>query len=171
MWQPECTNQSNQAELHGIALCRQSVVWLSRSCGSALAKFGDTHGPSDSIPLPLLACRLCAPGFPFLVQQRMVRQGHLGRACCGASAGRLKLALFQIEAVAFPIAEGRLNPVAFAAATPCLRIDGQVQRPVTRGILGWRPIGDQVDRTKGTALIQVDALRITAVAALQTQLL
>ena len=46
-----------------------------------------------------------------------------------------QLALFQIKAVTLPIAEGRLNPVAFAPTPPRLPIGGLVERPLARTVL------------------------------------
>ena len=85
------------------------------------------------------------------------RQGYAQQQDIQAT-GIGQLALFQIEAVAFPIAEGRRNSVPFAAPPPRLGVRRQVQRPVAGPVLRGRPIGEQVDRAKGPLLIQIDPL-------------
>ena len=96
------------------------------------------------------------------------RQGHAEHQDIQA-LGIGELARFQIEAVAFPVAEGRLNPVAFAAPPPGLGIGRQIKRPIAGGVFRRRPIDEQVDWAKGPLLMQIDSLPIAAVATLEAQ--
>lgn len=72
-------------------MARDCLVQTLLSLAVPLVRVGagrvsDTHGPSGSVPLVRPARHLCAPGLPFLVQQRVVRQGYLSWAYCGANA-------------------------------------------------------------------------------------
>jgi hypothetical protein len=99
----------------------------------------------------------------------------------------LEPALFQVEALAFPIPEGRLNPLAFAAPLNCaglkfvpppfggtapsprLGVGRLIQAPIPGAIRSRRPVGDHVHGTEEVVLVQINAVQKAALAPLQLQ--
>ena len=95
-------------------------------------------------------------------------QGHAQEQHLQAIA-IIDVGVFQVEAHAFPIAEGWFDPETLATATRGLSIGWQVQGEIAGMLCVERPVGDQVDGSESMLFGQSHRLQVTPLSGSQGQ--